>query len=278
MGQLLKQKTVGLAIFSYKAPHTLSETLASYKKSGLLDFFDDICLFFIGSTPKDEEVANTYHLRFIATSEEIGVKGAISCMVANMQTDYILLVEHDCAVWNTATSEQLGMRLNDALGVLERDAADMIRLRHSWIRNHQSTAASTYSWFYQIDQLSSFWKHAENLSEAQPWIKWVRRMLHPFRAQRWIGRSVYVEENPHLKFPRYIHKDGHIFIVDSAVFHWTNQPSLFPREFLIKSMEQIATHHAMSDSSSKEALEKSINGHLWRKAHYRIGVAKGIFT
>lgn len=277
---LLEQKTVGLAIFSYKAPRTLEETLASYKRSGLLDFFDDVCIFFVGSTPKDQSVAEHYGLKSISTGEELGVRGGISCMIANMKTDYILLVEHDCMLWNGATSEKLKIHLTEALNVLERDAADMVRLRHSWIRktNANVNAAAIYSHFYHIDQLSSSWKHAENLSDAAPWVKWIRRALHPIRAKRWIGRSVYVEENPHLKFPQYIHKDGNIFIVDSSVFHWTNQPSLVNRNFLMKSMKQISPLLSLGNQSSRLEFEKSINNRHWRNSHYRIGVARGIFV
>lgn len=275
---LLENKTVGLAIFSYKAPHTLRETLASYKRSGLLDLFDDACIFFVGSAPNDEPVAREFGIRNISTGEELGVRGGISCMIANMKTDYILFVEHDCMVWNGAVSEKLRIHLSEALGVLERDAADMVRLRHSWIRKTNTNAAAIYSFFYQVDQLSSSWKHAENLSDAAPWVKWLRRATHPLRANRWIGRSVYVEENPHLKFPKYIHKDGNIFIVDSSVFHWTNQPSLFPREFLIKGLQQVSPLLSLSyDSSSRLEFEKSVNSRHWRNSHYRIGVAQGIF-
>ena len=275
---LLKGKTVGLAVFSYKAPHTLGETLASYKRSGLLDLFDDICIFFVGSTPRDLAVAEQFDLRSISTGEELGVRGGISCMTANMKTDYILLVEHDCIVWNGATPEKLRNHLMEALGVLDRDAADMVRLRHSWIRKTKINAAAIYSYFFQIDQLSSSWKHAENLSDAAPWVKWLRRTMNPLRARQWIGRSVYVEESPHLKFPKYIHKDGNIFIVDSSVFHWTNQPSLFPREFLIKGMRQVSPLLSLNNNnSSRLEFEKSINTRHWRDSHYRIGIARGIF-
>ncbi len=49
----------------------------------------------------------------------------------------------------------------------------------------------------------------------------------PFK--RSIGRCVYVEQNPHLRFPQYIRKIEGGYIIDSEVFEWTNQPTLIAR-------------------------------------------------
>lgn len=70
---------------------------------------------------------------------------------------------------------------------------------------------------------------AEGLSEAPDWIKSIRRFFHPLRSKRSIGRCVYVEQNPHLRFPQYITKIDEGYIIDSEVFQWTNQPTLIAR-------------------------------------------------
>lgn len=274
--KLLENKSVGLVVFSYKTPLTLSATFDSYRKSGFLDFFDDICIFFIGRNKDDENVARENGARFVHCDEEKGFMGALREIGEHVETDYILWVEHDCKIWSRLTEQQLYGQLKESLGVLERDAADLVRLRHSWLGNPGVSAAALYSYYYEIVQLSSHWRNSEPLSEAPSWVKWVRRKLNPLRSKRWIGRSVYVEENPHLIFPQYIHKDGSLFIVDSEVFQWSNQPSLFSRQFMLngkKKLDELA-----ADGRTPSSFARSINSGEWRTSHYRVGIAPGIFT
>lgn len=278
--KLLDNKSVGLMVFSYKAPLTLAATLESYRKSGFLDFFDDVCIFFIGLHRDDPSTAERYGARYVVCDEEAGFGGAIAEVGAQVSTDYILWAEHDCKIWSRLTGDMLHKQLSDALGVLERDAADLVRLRHSWLGNPSVSAASLYSHFYEIQQISSRWRNSEPLSEAPPWVKWLRRKLHPLRAKRWIGRSVYIEENPHLIYPQYIRKDGAIFIVDSEVFQWSNQPSLFSREFLLSGTSRLNDLSRPDGGSMRtpSSFARTVNTAAWRKAHYRVGVAPGIFT
>ena len=274
---LVEGKTVGLTVFCDKAPRTLARTLASYERSGLLRFFDDVCVFFIGGHNGDSAVASKYGLRSFMIDDGLGFGGALKKAVDVMDADYVLMVDHDRAVWGGSTVETLREQLTEAMGVLVRDAADVVRLRHSWMGKSPVSAAAVYSYFYPVDQLSSRWKHAENLSDAPSWMKFFRRLMNPLRAKRWIGRSVYVEENPHLKFPSYIHKDGNLFIVDSAVFHWSNQPSLVSMGFLKKQIMGATEHSLFSQCVTGSDLERLVNSRKWRNAHHRIGVAPGIF-
>lgn len=274
--KLLESKTVGLVVFSYKAPLTLSATFDSYRKSGFLDFFDDVCIFFIGQNKDDERVARENGARFVLCDEEEGFMGALKEMGAHVDTDYILWAEYDCKIWGRLTQAALYEQLKAALDVLERDAADLVRLRHSWLGNPSVSAAALYSYYYEVEQLASHWRNSEPLSEAPGWVKWMRRMMNPLRSKRWIGRSVYVEENPHLIYPQYIHKDGSIYIVDSEVFQWSNQPSLFSREFLLNGREKL--ERLKGDGRTSSSFARSINSGRWRRSHYRVGVAPGIFT
>ncbi len=278
--KLLKNGTVGLMVFSYKAPLTLAATFESYRQSGLLEMMDDICIFFIGEHKDDISVASMYNARHVVCDEEKGFMGAVELLAQFIQTDYVLWAEHDCKVWSRLTPGRLYRQLSEALGVLERDSADLVRLRHSWLGNPHVNAAALYSYYYEIQQLSSRWRNSEKLSDAPSWVKWMRRMANPLRSRRWIGRSVYVEENPHLIFPKYIHKDGSIFIVDSAVFQWSNQPSLFSRDFLLRGTRKLKdiSAAAHSEQSTPGGFSKALNTSAWRKAHYRVGVAPGIFT
>mgnify|MGYP000632900135 CR=1 FL=1 len=91
------------------------------------------------------------------------------------------------------------------------------------------------------------------------------------------SRCVYVEQNPHLRFPQYITKIDEGYIIDSEVFQWTNQPTLIARS----RIRQILTGlEQMSGSIGKlpQDFEHAVNSPRWRNAHMNIGVIRGIFT
>ena len=202
---------------------------------------------------------------------------AYVAMVLCQDTDYVLLAEDDCMIWEHLRGENLEKQLKRALDLLISGQADMVRLRHAWRGCTRYKAAYTYSYFYPVEQLATMWVHAEGLSEAPDWIKSIRRFFHPLRSKRSIGRCVYVEQNPHLCFPQYITKIDEGYIIDSEVFQWTNQPTLIARS----RIRQILTGlEQMSGSIGKlpQDFEHAVNSPRWRNAHMNIGVIRGIFT
>ena len=46
MGILFQDKKIGLALLCDNAPYTLAMTLASYERSGLLNYIDEACVDF----------------------------------------------------------------------------------------------------------------------------------------------------------------------------------------------------------------------------------------
>lgn len=277
--KLLKDKTLGLIVFSYKAPLTLATTLESYRRCVFFNFFDDSCIFFIGNSKDNHAVAKDFGVRYVDFDDEADFSEAISRIPEELKTDYLLWVEHDCKLWGYLTREQLYSQFAESLDVLERGEADIVRLRHSWLSNPNVSAAALYSYYYEIDQLSSYWKNSEPLSQAPKWVKRLRRMFNPVRAKRWIGRSVYVEEHPHLIYPQYIKKEGNLFIVDSEVFQWSNQPSIFSRNFLLKGIEDLRESMLQGGLGASSArFTGAVNSKKWQQSHYKIAVAPGVFT
>lgn len=277
MGVLFQDKKVGLALLCDNAPYTLSMTLATYARSGLLTYFDEACAVFPENAHKVRETALSYGLSVKPSPIEKGFIGALQTAVNALDSDYLLLAEDDCMIWEHLHGESLEKQLKQALELLVSGQADMVRLRHAWRGNTRYKAAYLYSYFYPVEQLSSMWLHAEGLSEAPDWIKSIRRIFHPLRSKRSIGRSVYVEQNPHLCFPQYITKIEEGFIIDSEVFQWTNQPTLISRS----RIRQILTGLVQASGGVgklPQDFEAAVNNPRWRNAHMNIGVLRGIFT
>lgn len=277
MGKIIQDKNVGMALLCDNAPYTLAMSLSSYERSGLYNCVDASCVVYPDGADKVAQVAAERGLPSVSSALDAGFIGELYKAVSTLDTDYILLVEDDCLVWEHLKGEDLEREFRLALELLVSGQADMVRLRHAWRGNKRKKSAYTYSYYHSVQQLSSRWLHPEALSDAPDWVKSLRRKLHPYRAKRSIGRSVYVEENPHEIYPEYIRKIDEGYIIDSAVFQWTNQPTLIARETLRKILLSLrATNKSIGPLS--EDFEYAVNNIKWRSAHMNIGVVRGIFT
>ena len=277
MGILFQDKKIGLALLCDNAPYTLAMTLASYERTGLLDYLDAACVVYPEGADKVEHTARVCGIPAAPSSMEGGFIGALATAVATLDTDYVLLAEDDCMVWEHLRGEMLEKQLKKALDLLVSGQADMVRLRHAWRGSTRYKAAYTYSYFYPVEQLATLWMHAEGLSEAPDWVKSMRRFFHPVRSKRSIGRCVYVEQNPHLRFPQYIRKIEGGYIIDSEVFEWTNQPTLIARSRMRQILAGLAQAHGNIGKLPQD-FENAVNNPRWRDAHMNIGVIRGIFT
>lgn len=139
-------------------------TLASYERSGLLNYFDEACVVFPESAGKVCETALSYGLSAESSPAEGGFIGALHTAVNALDTDYVLLAEDDCMIWEHLRGETLENQLKRAVELLISGQADMVRLRHAWRGCTRYKAAYTYSYFYPVEQLATMWVHAEGLS------------------------------------------------------------------------------------------------------------------
>lgn len=278
MNILLQDKTVGLAILCDNAPHTLAMTLASYDRAGLLSYFNSVHVICPEGGDRVKETALAHGIDAIFSQTSEGFFGALHTAVDTLDTDYMVIVEDDCMVWEHLRGQALEDQLKQALDLLTSGQADMVRLRHAWRGSTRYKAAYVYSYFYPVEQLATLWVHSEGLSEAPEWIKGIRRFFHPVRARRSIGRSVYVEQNPQLRFPQYIRKVDESYIIDSEVFEWTNQPTLILRARMKQILTGLAREPEVRIGPFPQDFEAAVNNPRWRDAHMKIGVTRGIFT
>lgn len=153
MGILFQDKKIGLALLCDNAPYTLAMTLASYERTGLLDYLDAACVVYPEGGGKVEHTARVCGIPAVPSSMEGGFVGALATAVTTLDTDYVLLAEDDCMVWEHLRGETLEKQLKQALGLLVSGQADMVRLRHAWRGSTRYKAAYTYSYFYPVEQL-----------------------------------------------------------------------------------------------------------------------------
>jgi len=267
---------IGVAILSWKSPETVRNTLQTYTKNDFLSLFEDVVLCFQAISDADQALAKDLGIRYVGNEKNTGIQGGFRMAYENLNCEYVMVLENDCLL---RTDRGMAYdRLSEALSLLQDGRADLVRMRSRYHPGPPMRAASVYSRFYPIVEQAKNWTGSEELSTAPDFIKKLRRTIRPFKARKWIGRSVYIEEHPELKHPRYINKIKDTFIVDSAVLPWTNQPTLLSRKLFQHLLDFADAHPSSRTVNGLQDFEKNLNCAYWRKRHYKIGVSTGIFT
>lgn len=274
-------KTVGLAILAYKAPETTRASIENHLQHGLYNLFDQVTVCFQSVSSEDLAMAKSYNIMAIGRPENYGIQGGFRWAWEILKTDYILILENDIPI--CVDSESMKMQLQESMRHLEAGEVDLVRLRNRFNPGEQNRFASMYSRFWPIRNPDPRWNHTEILDYAPKFIKFIRRTLRPDKAQRWSGRSPYIECSPERLFPRWIKRIGEDFLcVDSWVLPWTNQCTLISHEKFGELLHYAERHPAKrihnSEGNKLPTLETPLNCLWWRRQHLRIGLPEGIFT
>ena len=274
-------KTVGLAILGFKSPETTNCTIQSHIGHKLYELFDEVVVCIQSSTPDLRAIVEAHGLRHVDRSDTLGIQGGFRWIWETLKTDYMLVLENDFPI--CVTRESMVNQLREAIAHLEAGKVDLVRLRNRYNPGAQNRFASMYSHFWPVRQKDPRWADTEPLSRAPQWVRALRRLVRPWKAQRWAGRSPYIEREPEKLFPRWIKRIGaDFFSVDSWVLPWTNQSTLISHALMGRLLDFAETHpssHTVNAEHNKlQTLEPPLNRWWWRQQHFRIGVPEGIFT
>lgn len=274
-------KTVGLAILAYKAPGTTRASIENHLAHGLYALFDQVTVCFQACSEEDLAMAKTCGVQAVGRPENLGIQGGFRWAWETLKTDYVLILENDIPV--CVSPESMEAQLREAMAHLEAGEVDLVRLRNRYNPGAQNRFASVYSRFWPVQEPDPRWADAEKLDGAPAWRKFLRRLLRPWKAQRWAGRSPYIEHYPERLFPRWIKRIGpDFFCVDSWVLPWTNQSTLISHELMGQLLDFAEAHpssHTVNAEGNKlQTLEPPLNRWWWRNRHFRIGLPEGAFT
>lgn len=114
-----------IAILSWAAHETLSNTLKSYKKYGLDQLDDDRVIFFQEYSKEDRAIAKEYGWESIGSPENIGIAEAYKLLVAFASGDLFLFLEND---WELI--ERPEYVIWNASDMLRNGVIDVAKLRH----------------------------------------------------------------------------------------------------------------------------------------------------
>jgi hypothetical protein len=173
--------------------------------------------------------------------ENIGIGKAFIRLTENAQTDYVLVLEHD---WNLIeNSETTYERLQDGIYLLDECPLNAIRYRH-----RKDPGNPHFSFRHRGNELNYYDPEIECTSP------------HLLDSLHWLDPSV--------EFPDKIQKLGQHFITTSRWGNWTNNPTMYKKDFYLETVRQFA--------GDGIALEGNISK-WWAQKKYGVAHGEGLF-
>jgi hypothetical protein len=163
--------------------------------------------------------------------------------------------------------------LEKNLELIETGKIDIMRLRSRWNPGDPFQDVCKYSKIHKPREIHPDFKEHHKIAKTSP----IAKYLNPWKARKLASRALYIEKNPEQICPE-LHKEGDMYIGDSSVLNWTNNPVLMRRQLFLSLLDYADAHPSSRTVHGFQDLEKPLNCRWWRRQHFRIGVGEGIFT
>ena len=236
----MEKLPISIGILSWHSGQVLVDTLTTYYENGLFDMVNDVTILFQEVTPQDMEIARHFGLDFIGLQKNIGIGQAFIRLTENAQTDYVLVLEHD---WNLIEDKQTTYdRLKRSYQAIEM-GMDVVRLRH-----RKNPGNPHFSFRHKGNELTYY---DDEIGATSP---------HLLDSLHWLDPSV--------EFPDKIQKLGQHFITTSRWGNWTNNPTMYKKDFYLETVRQFA--------GDGIALEGNI-GKWWVQQQFGVAHGEGLF-
>ncbi|WP_322521290.1 hypothetical protein SR882_11140 [Guyparkeria halophila] len=262
--------TVGLGVLSWKAPRTLSQTLATYADGDLFSLFDDCRILFQEISDQDREVAEAFGLPASGTASNIGIFGGVRALVEEVECDYVLLLENDCPL--IEPHDEAARQLSTALHDAEELGIPVFRFR---------SLASPGQDFATLGKFCRYFGDRVPSGSADgAWGSRIRRWVRPRKARRLQGIAAYAMPYPERAFPGVFRrtKRGNL-VTASPYLNWTNQSILVRRDWMLNViLPYVEAHPSSRLVNGFSDIEKELNRPWWRKQRFPVGLPPGLFT
>lgn len=232
---------ISIGILSWHNPKTLRHTLESYRKNGLLELSNDICILFQEVTAEDEHIAAKFGIKTIGLKENIGIGKAIEQLLRNAKYEHVLFLENDWQL--TEGKETTQTQLAAGLALL-KSGYQVIKYR-----SRKNPGHPLYSTAYKGRELDYYDDWHEVTSP------------HLLESLHWL--------DPAERFPDKIQKHGNFFVTTARWANWSNNPFLVHKDFYLGQLLPFA--------GSAVQFEKNI-APWWVRQDFKIAHGEGLFT
>jgi hypothetical protein len=232
---------ISIGILAWHSGQVLVDTLTTYHQNGLFDIANDVTILFQEVTEQDIQIATHFKLDFIGFQNNIGIGKAFLRLTENAQTDNVLILEHD---WNLIeNSETTYDRLQYGIYLLDECPINAVRYRH-----REQPGNPHFSFRHRGSELTYY---DDEIGCTSP---------HLLDSLHWLDPSV--------EFPDKIKKLGQHFTTTSRWGNWTNNPTMYKRDFYLETVRQFA--------GDGIALEGNISK-WWAQQEYGVAHGEGLF-
>ena len=236
----MEKLPISIGILSWHSGQVLVDTLTTYYENGLFDMVNDVTILFQEVTPQDMEIARHFGLDFIGLQKNIGIGQAFIRLTENAQTDYVLVLEHD---WNLIEDKETTYNtLKRSVSAIEM-GMDVVRLRH-----RANPGNPHFSFRHKGKELTYY---DDEIGCTSP---------HLLDSLHWLDPSV--------EFPDKIQKLGQHFTTTSRWGNWTNNPTMYKKDFYLETVRQFAGEGI--------ALEGNISK-WWAQQEFGVAHGDGLF-
>lgn len=229
---------LSIGILTWNAHNTLRNTLESYKKSGLLDMVNDVCIFAQEGKEVDYKLASDYGTDIILSPNNVGIGMGLTTLAHAAETDNILLLENDWIILPEYFST-VYRELSKGIDMIEKNKADVVKFRSRRVPGDP---------LYTLQFANREFDSPKHLFECVHW-----------------------RENPDQDFPEHISKDSEtgLYYAKSKYANQTNNPCIYNKEFYIKNISPF--------SGDGVQLEEKIFD-WWADQDFTVAHGEGLFT
>jgi hypothetical protein len=236
----MKKLPISIGILAWNSGQVLVDTLTTYYNNGLFDIVNDTTILFQEVSTQDVEIAKHFGLDFIGLQSNVGIGKAFIKLTENAQTDNVLILEHD---WNLIENEATTyIRLHSGIDMLD-NGYDAIRYRH-----RREPGNPHFSFRHRGNELNYY---DDEIQCTSP---------HLLDSVHWL--------EPAVEFPDKIQKIGDYFITTSRWGNWTNNPTMYKKQFYLDTVTQFA--------GDGIALEGNISK-WWAQQTFGVAHGEGLF-
>lgn len=233
---------ISIGILAWNSGQVLVDTLSTYYENGLFDIVNDVTILFQEASMQDVEIARHFGLDFIALQRNVGIGKAFLRLTENAQTDNVLVLEHD---WNLIENKGVTYdRLLTGIQMLDVNGYDAVRYRH-----RSNPGNPHFSFRHKGNELNYY---DDEIQCTSP---------HLLDSLHWL--------DPSIEFPDKIQHLGDYFVTTSRYGNWTNNPTMYKKQFYLDTVKQFA--------GDGIALEGNISK-WWAQQNYRVAHGEGLFT
>ena len=256
----MKNLKFSIGILSWKGYDSLHNSLQSYEKYGLNSLTKSKFICLSEYSNKGIELAKKFGYQPILFKKNIGILNGFKSLALTMPDGPLLLLENDLPlIENNKTTFTL---LKQSLEYLYKYNAVQVRLRS--IKDPGEP-------FHSIKKYEKYWGCGT--------LKKIKRLLRPHKAKKLIGTGIYIENNPHLKFSKYISKlKNNSYLITSEIMNWSNLAIMVDRTFFLEVIiKEAEITNSKKNINGFKNIEIELNKQWWRDKRWNLVITNGLF-